>query len=451
MTARSNLPAGLRRRAAIASVLAAMAASVLDASSVNIALPSIAEALHIMPATAAWLVIAYQGALVAALLPLAAFGERFGYRPTFVAGTALFGLCASGSSLADNLALLITLRALQGVGAAAIMALGVALLRQTVTEGELGKAISWNAMAVALMSASGPTIGASLLALGSWRLVFAGSVGLAVVALAAARALPERDNARRALDVKAVSTYVAIVPAFVVAAGLARTLPIVSTSLLVLGAASLVLFMRRERRRALPFLPLDLLQSPAFNRSILASIACFGGTSLALLMLPFVLHDRLGLSVEGTAMMMTPWPLAVLLTTPITARLLDHTHPARLCATGGMVLSVGLAILAFGSAVSGAPAHLLGIALCGIGFGLFQTPNNRTLFLAAPADRAASAGGAQGTARLTGQVIGALLASILLSAATVQRAASLAFGFATLAALAAATISAARRKGKGSF
>ena len=137
-------PSGMRRRAAIASVLAAMAAAVLDASSINIALPSIAHALDVEPSLAAWLVIAYQGALVAGLLPLAAIGERFGYRSTFVAGSALFGLSAVASAMAPSIVLLVIFRILQGIGAASIMALGVALLRQTVAEEEFGKAIGWN-------------------------------------------------------------------------------------------------------------------------------------------------------------------------------------------------------------------------------------------------------------------------------------------------------------------
>lgn len=158
MSSRSIPSAVLRRRAAFASVLFAMAAAVLDASSVNIALPSIAGALRVEPSSVAWLMIAYQGALAAGLLPLAAIGERFGYRPTFVAGAGLFALCAAGSSLASDLPSLIAFRVVQGAGAAAIMALGIALLRQTVAEKDFGLAISWNAMTVALCAAAGPTM-----------------------------------------------------------------------------------------------------------------------------------------------------------------------------------------------------------------------------------------------------------------------------------------------------
>lgn len=437
-------PTGTRHFAPIASVLFAMAAAVLDASSVNIALPSIAKALDVEPSVAAWLVIAYQGALVAGLLPLAAIGERLGCRSTFIAGVALFGISAVASSLAPEFSLLIIFRILQGMGAAAIMALGVALLRQTVTEGEFGKAIGWNAMTVALMSAAGPTIGAALLGLGSWRFIFAGSVVLAAGSLMGGCTLPSGHAERRDLDGAGVAIYVSIVPAFVIAAGMARAWPTASMLLLVAGSAGLALLLRRDALRRSPFLPLDLLRSPTFSRSALASVACFTGLSLALMMLPFALRCRLDLSAQSTAMMLTPWPLAVLATTPVTAWLLERIRPARLCVSGGVVLSCGLVVLAVGSPILATPVHLIGITLCGIGFGLFQTPNNRTMFLAAPAGRAASAGGVQGTARLTGQVAGAVIASILLSALAIESAVSLAFGLAALATLAAAGISTAK-------
>lgn len=426
----------MRRRAAVASVLFAMAAAVLDASSVNIALPSIARALRVDPSAAAWLVIAYQGALVAGLLPLAAIGERFGYRPIFVAGAALFALCAAASSLAPGFASLVVFRAFQGVGAAAIMALGVALLRHTVAEEEFGRAIGWNAMTVALLSAAGSTIGALLLGLGSWRFVFAGSVALAGSALATGCALPLQRSEGRKLDGIGMVAYAAVVPAFVIGAGVARQSALAAAFPLAAGCVGLGLLVRRDFRRATPFLPLPLFRSPRFARSVMASVLCFVALSLALLMLPFALHQRLGLSTTDTALMMTPWPLAVLLTTPITARLLERIDATRLCAAGAFMLSGGLAVLAAAPLAQGVAIHLLGVILCGIGFGLFQTPNNRTMFLAAPAERAASAGGVQGTARLAGQLAGALAASILLSAAAVETASSAAFAVAALAALA---------------
>lgn len=441
VSSRSIPSSALRRRAAIASVLFAMAAAVLDASSVNIALPSIAGALRVEPSSVAWLMIAYQGALAAGLLPLAAIGERFGYRPTFVAGAGLFALCAAGSSLAPDFLSLIAFRVVQGAGAAAIMALGIALLRQTIAKKDFGLAISWNAMTVALCSAAGPTIGASLLGLGSWRFVFAASVLLAGIALLTASSLPSRRSVSKEIDRVGLLAYAGIVPAFIIAVGLARQSGPAAAILLASGGTGLWLLIRRDARRHTPFLPLPLFRSRTFTRSVLASVLCFIAMSVALLMLPFALHDRLGLSARDIALIMTPWPIAVLLTTPITTRLLERVRPALLCAAGALVLACGFAVLAAAPPKWRAAMHILGVILCGIGFGLFQTPNNRTLFLSVPVDRAASAGGVQGTARLAGQVTGALTASILLSAAAVKLAAPFAFGVAALAAFASAAIS----------
>lgn len=435
------LPAGRRRIAAIASVLAAMAAAVLDASSINIALPVIAEELRIKPSIATWLVIAYQGALVASLMPLAAIGERYGYRRAFVAGTCLFALCGGAATVTSGFGLLIALRFLQGVGSAAIMALGVALLRQTVAQSEFGKAISWNAMAVAIMSAAGPSIGASLLELGSWRFVFTGGVALALMSLALGCALPSRPSAGLKLDHLGILAYFMFVPLFVIAVGTVGAWPMGSAFFLLSGSVGVWALIRRDRFRAHPFLPLELFRNPTFNRSVFASVACFIGLSLALLILPFALQARLNTNPFETAMLMTPWPLAVLLTTPVTTRLLDRVNSAILCAAGGICLTCGFGILTVASTALGVAAHLLGIILCGIGFGLFQTPNNRNMFLAAPVDRSASAGGVQGTARLTGQVAGALIASILLSLLTVQIASPVAFSISAMATLVATMIS----------
>lgn len=441
MTSNSPLSIDVRRRLAIASVLFAMAAAVLDASSVNIALPSIASALSVRPSAAAWLAIAYQGALVAGLLPLAAVGERFGYRPTFVVGVAMFTLCAFASSIAPTFPSLVAFRVGQGVGAAAPMALGVALLRQTVAEDAFGRAIGWTAMTVAIFSAAGPTIAALLIGLGSWRFAFAGGVLLAGMALVTAYALPSRRSEGKKLDSVGLCAYAVIVPAFVIAVGVARQSALVAMLLSAVGGVGLWLLIRRDLRRDAPFLPLMLFQSPRFIRSVLASVLCFIAIGMALLMLPFALHDRLGLSAQDTALVMTPWPLAVLLTTPITSRLLERIQPALLCAAGSLVLTCGLCILTVAPLTGSIPVYVLGVILCGIGFGLFQTPNNRTMFFSAPVDRAASAGGVQGTARLAGQVTGALSVSILLSVGSVTSAASFAFGIAAIAALASASIS----------
>ena len=163
---------------------------VLDAAIANVALPTIAQSLQVTPAMSVWVITAYQTALVMALLPCAALGESLGYRRVFTAGVALFTArpcCARcrrrcrGSSRRASL---------QGLGGAAVMALGVALLRFVVPQQRLGAAIGWNALTVALSSAAGPTIGAAILSGASWPWLFAVNLPFGVLVLLASRALP---------------------------------------------------------------------------------------------------------------------------------------------------------------------------------------------------------------------------------------------------------------------
>ncbi|WP_422062320.1 MFS transporter [Sphingopyxis sp.] len=438
---------GTRRLVAIASVLAAMAAAVLDAASVNVALPAISSALREAPGRTIWIVIAYQAALVTGLLPAAALGERFGYRSIFMAGLALFIVSAGFALFAPGLGFLIGARIAQGLGAAAIMALGIALLRQTVRPCELGSAIGWNAMTVAVFTAAGPAIGAGLLSLGEWRLLFAGTIPLGIVAILASLALPRVAGASPGLDRTGLMLFLAIVPAFVAAAAFSAS-GAVSIALAAIGFAIAFYLVRRDSRRASPFLPLDLIRNRSFANAVAASICCFAGQGLGMIALPFVLHARFGASVLETGVWLTPWPLAVLLTTPITTRLLRRVPPSLLCAAGGVCLSAGLGGLALLSADDGLWPHLLFIATGGIGFGLFQTPNNRNMFLAAPVERSASAGGLQGTARLIGQTLGGLIAAFLMSLFPIADAIRAGFGLAALWTLAAGAISWNRRSGE---
>ena len=148
---------GPRRKAAIAAVLAAMVLAVLDAAIANVALPTMARSLQVTPSMAVWIITAYQTALVMGLLPCAALGESLGYRRVFTIGVALFTAASALCAGAPSLPWLVAARFLQGLGGAAIMALGIALLRMVVPQRELGAAIGWNALACrALPDLAGP-------------------------------------------------------------------------------------------------------------------------------------------------------------------------------------------------------------------------------------------------------------------------------------------------------
>jgi DHA2 family multidrug resistance protein-like MFS transporter len=191
---------GPRRTAAISCVLAAIVLVVLDSAIANVALPAIAHSLQVTPAVSVRVITVYQMALVMTLLPCAALGESIGYRRVYTAGVALFTGASALCAFAPSLPWLVLARFVQGLGGACIMSLGVALMRFVVPQSQLGMAIGWNALAVALGSAAGPTIGAVILSTTSWPWLFAVNIPLGVVILLGTRALPQVPGTRRALD-----------------------------------------------------------------------------------------------------------------------------------------------------------------------------------------------------------------------------------------------------------
>ena len=430
-------------RASVVAVLSAMALVVLDGGLVNVALPTIGASLGVPPSAAILTVSAYQTALVIGLLPCAHLAERFGYRRLFTGGLALFSIASILCAAAPSLPVLVTARAVQGLGGAAIMALGIALLRFALGQDRLGAAIAWNALTVALCAAAGPILGALILAIAPWPWLFLAKLPASVLALVAARALPEVAPTRRSVDGPAIMLHGASAALILVAAEAARSRPTLAALLGSAAVAAGWLLFRRERTREAPVWPLDLLALRPLRISALASICCFTGQSAGMLALPFYLQLGLDQSVLGAGLVMTCWPLTVAVAAPFANRLAVRFGSAALCAAGGAVLASGLLLSALWPPQGTITPLVIGAALSGLGFGLFQVPNNRILFLSAPPERSAAAGGLQGSARLIGQTLGALIMGLLFASASSMTAPRIGLAVGALFAVAAALASAA--------
>ena len=434
------------RAVAIASVLAALVLVVLDAAIANVALPTIARSLHVTPAQSVWVVTAYQIALVMALLPCGALGESLGYRRVFTAGVAIFTGASALCAFSPSLPWLVAARFFQGLGGAAVMSLALALIRFVVPHERVGAAIGWNALTVALASAAGPTIGAVILSRLGWPWLFAVNIPVGLVALIATRALPDVAGSSRGLDLISVALNAGTFALLVFGAELMPKEPSLAVALLMASAVCLTALVRREARQATPLIPLDLLRSHSFRVSVIASVCCFAGQTLGMVALPFYLQHGLGQSALMTGLYITPWPLSVAVVAPITGRLSDRVPGAWLCVAGGACLALGLAGLSLWPS-HGGPAPLVPlIILCGLGFGLFQAPNNRNMLLSAPRERSGAAGGMQGTARLTGQTTGAVIMTLLFTMAALNAAPRIGLALGAALTLAAGLVSTLRAR-----
>jgi len=431
-----------RRYWSVLAIWLAISMAVLDATIVNVALPTIAEQLDANAATSIWIINAYQLAITALLLPLAALGDRIGYHRVYLPGLALFILGSVACAAAGSLTALVVARMFQGIGAAAVMSMNAALVRATYPLDRLGKGMGYNAMVLSVSAAAGPTVAGLILHVASWPWLFLINVpfGLASL-LIGMHALPRsQGHGGRPNYLSALLSAVSLSTLIYGIETLARDESATGVPLLLVGLFTGTLLVRREWTRPAPLLPLDLLRRPLFSLSIATSITSFAAQMAALVTMPFTLQQLMGRGVTETGLLMTAWPLAVGVSAPLAGRLADR-HPAGLLGGIGLaVFAAGLIMLSLLGQDAGSVDILWRMALCGAGFGFFQSPNNRTIVTAAPRERSGAAGGMLATARLLGQTAGAVAVAATFHGAGIDAGAWV-LRAAAIAALVAALIS----------
>lgn len=430
MTPPAAAPDGLPTPArywSMAAILLGIAISVLDATIVNLALPGIARDLNRPAADAIWIVNAYQLGVLALLLPCAKLGDMLGYRRVYLGGVAVLLLGSLGCVLARDLGTLVAARALQGMGAAGVMGVNSALVRLTYPRALLGRGIAINSMTVAVASVAGPSVAAAVLSVASWPWLFAINIPVAAALLVLglralpANPLPLTKGGLSVLDVGLNAAMFALVFLGVDQLGTRAGQPGVALQASLMIAAGLVVgvvYVRRQLGQAVPLFPVDLLRIRVFALSMCSSVTAFSAQMLSNIALPFLLLEGYGRSHVDTGLLITAWPLGSIVAAPIAGRLIGRVQPGLLGCAGMWTMASGLALLALLPAQPHNADIAWRMALCGIGFALFQSPNNYLIVTSAPAHRAGGASGMLGTARLTGQSIGAVMLAVLFSLAT---------------------------------
>lgn len=412
---------GLRRPQifyAMAAIFSGLFLSVIDGSICNVALPSISRELQISSSDSIWIVNGFQLVVMMLLLPFASLGELKGFKKVYLAGLVVFLLGSLCCTFSVNLIQLVLSRMLQGAGAAMVMSVNGSLVRLIYPKKHLSKGFGMNAMVVALAAVMGPTLAAAILAVASWPWLFAINLPVGLLTFYfACRYLPDNptriegrrfDRRSAVMNALTFGLFIGTLEAY--AHGV--TLPWVLAGLSLLLVVG-TLFVRQQLAQPYPMLPFDLLRIPIFSLSVLTSICSFTSQMLAMVSLPFLLHHTFGFDAVRTGLLMTSWPLVIVVAAPIAGFLAGKIH-------GGLLGGIGLLIMSSGCfLLSGVPpttpqALLIGgMMLCGLGFGLFQSPNNHLLLSSAPAYRSGGASGMLATARLVGQTTGATLVALL--------------------------------------
>ena len=409
-----GLPARERRRAMFCLMLG-LALSNLSNAVVNIALPDVAHSFGTSDAATVWTVNAYQLAATVCLLPVAAMGETLGLKRVYTAGLVIFTAASLACALSPTLAALVCARLVQGAGAACISVAGVALVRVIHPRSLISRALALVALAVSVPAALGPTVAAMILAVARWPWLFLLNVPLGGLALLLfLEVAPPGVRVARPFDLTGAVLNALAFGLLAVGVG---ALGVGNSGLglaeMIGGLICFGLLFRQQVRHPAPMVPFDLLRIPVFVLSMGTSICSYTAQILAYVSLPFMFERGLHLTPVATGLLVAPWPLMTAAAAPIAGRLTNRYPASTLSAVGLLILAAGLLLMVF---LPAAPANwdiVWRLALCGIGFGLFQTPNNTSMMMAGPVNRSGAAASMNAVARYVGLTLGSALVAVI--------------------------------------
>jgi DHA2 family multidrug resistance protein-like MFS transporter len=392
--------------------------AVMDGSIANVALPTISRDLAITSTASTWIVTAYQVAIVMVLLPASAFAEKIGYNRLYWAGLSLFVLLSLGCAFAPNLEVLAACRFVQGLGAAAMMAVGGAMTRVIWPKALLGRGIGYNAMVVSCAGAAGPALAGFLLSRASWPWLFLINIPTGLISLGLMIKFgPRVAPVTRTFDLtSAALNVVAFCGLFLGISEITQgDASLWTVAFFAIGFGAGALLLRRMRSAHRPLIPFDLIKLRGMRSAYGASVCAFASQTCMLVYLPFVLQGQLRLNVATVGALLMPLTIVLALASPIAGHM-SHKSWAGLMSAFGLGLNAA-AIAGIAFVVPVRPPLLLialALALCGLGFGFFQSPNNNVMLRTAPVERMGAASGMLATCRLVGQTAGALIAGLAL-------------------------------------
>jgi EmrB/QacA subfamily drug resistance transporter len=393
----------------------------VDNTILNVALPTLVRDLDASTSQLQWIVDAYTLVFAGLLLTAGSLGDRFGRRRALAVGLVIFGVGSVASAMAGSADRLIVTRAVMGIGGALIMPATLSIISNVFTvPAERARAIAVWAGFSAMGIAIGPLSGGWLLEHFWWGSVFMVNIPIVALALLGGRLfVPEsRDPAPRGLDpvgaVLSIVGLVALVWAIIEAPvhGWAHgtTLGAFALAVVLLGA-----FVAWERRTDHPMLDVRVFANPRFTAAstgvTMVFFALFGSAFVQTQYLQFVL----GYDALEAGLRVAPIALVLMVTAPISARLVERVGTKAVVASGLAIVSMALLVLAFATVTSGYAPVLASMVVMGIGMGMTMAPATESIMGSLPRAKAGVGSAVNDTTRQVGGVLGVAIVGSLLA------------------------------------
>ncbi|PGH57643.1 MFS transporter [Azospirillum palustre] len=407
---------GLVAQGGLAGLALAMLLSSLGTSIANVGLPALAQAFDVPFREVQWVVLAYLLAITTLIVGVGRLGDIVGRRRLLLAGIALFTAGSAASAAASGLWMLVAARAVQGLGAAAMMALATAFVGDAVPKERIGRAMGLMGTTSAVGTALGPTLGGLLIAAFGWPAIFLVTVPPGVAAfLLVRRCLPADRGVETAGGAGRGSFDI---PGTLILALTLGTYALAMTggrggfgwsdlTLLLAAAGGAGLFLAVEARTASPLLRLEMLRDRTLCGRLAMSLLVATVLMATLVVGPFHLARALGLGAAAVGLGMSAGPLVAALTGVPAGRLVDRFGAAGMTVAGLGAVAGGCVLLALLPATLGVAGYVGPLVVVTAGYALFQTANNTAVMADVEKDRRGVVSGVLNLSRNLGLITGA--------------------------------------------
>ena len=391
----------------------------MDMSSINVALPSIADELHVTMSGVEWVVTAYTLVIICFILLFGKLGDTMGKDKIFKFGILVFlaGLCIC--FFAHTYTMLLIGRIVEGVGAAATSANSQGIIVQTFPAHERGKALGISGSSVALGTMVGPSIGGLIVQHFSWNMIFGMSIPLTVICfMLCVKYLPDMSSGRsEKVDSGGVLLFMVMILCVYGGVKLLQngaSYYLYCAMLLVLAVAFGTVFVRWEQRHDNAMIHLDIFKNKLYTVSVFCAFISFLAISGHNFIQPFYLQKVQMLSAAQTGMLMMAYSITMFVVAPFSGQLSDKIGSEILCFIGLCTVSVALFVLSTLGIGSPLWIFLIGSIMMSFGMAMFQSPNTSLIMSTVGPKLTGIAGSINGLARNLGSVFGISLSTVLL-------------------------------------
>ncbi len=386
--------------------------SALDGSIANTVLPVLVRSLHGTPASVEWVVTVYLLVSSALVLSAGRWGDMHGHKPMYLTGFAIFIAGSALCGLAPNIPILVATRGVQALGATLLFASSPAIVTLNFPDHVRGQALGMQATLTYLGLSAGPILGGWLTTHFTWHAVFYINVPIGLLALGLSQHSIPNDVPRTSsakFDVLGAGLFASGLTALLIALNQGHAWGWASAGtvgLLVSAGLLLTGFVFWERHAQSPMLDFGLFRDRAFSAAGVSALLSFVSLNGLLFLLPFYLITGRGLSAASAGLVIAALPVAMALVAPASGWLSDRVGTAIPATSGMVLLALGTLLLSRLGPHTELHRIMAALALCGVGIGVFLSPNNSALMGSAPRERQGIAAAIRATARNLGNVLG---------------------------------------------